>query len=63
MEALLEFIYHGEVSVDPDNLPSLLQAAQCLSIQGLAPGALHPDVITILIYPLISIAKIYPVCT
>jgi hypothetical protein len=44
MEALLEFIYHGEVSVDPDNLPSLLQAAQCLSIQGLAPGALHPDV-------------------
>lgn len=47
MEALLEFIYHGEVSVDPDNLPSLLQAAQCLSIQGLAPGALHPDVMTI----------------
>ncbi|XP_059486060.1 transcription factor GAGA [Neocloeon triangulifer] len=44
MEALLEFIYHGEVSVDPDHLPSLLQAAQCLSIQGLAPGALHPDI-------------------
>ncbi|CAB3372247.1 Hypothetical predicted protein [Cloeon dipterum] len=44
MEALLEFVYHGEVSVDPDHLPSLLQAAQCLNIQGLAPGALHPDI-------------------
>ncbi|KAF4521795.1 GAGA Associated Factor [Ephemera danica] len=43
LEALLEFVYRGEVSVDPSQLPSLLQAAHCLNIQGLAPGALHPD--------------------
>lgn len=37
LEALLEFVYRGEVSVDPSQLPSLLQAAHCLNIQGLSP--------------------------
>lgn len=37
LEALLEFVYRGEVSVDHSQLPSLLQAAHCLNIQGLAP--------------------------
>jgi hypothetical protein len=44
LEALLEFVYRGEVSVDPNQLPSLLQAAHCLSIQGLAPGAIGGEV-------------------
>ncbi|KYN32448.1 Transcription factor GAGA [Trachymyrmex septentrionalis] len=35
LESLLEFVYRGEVSVEPAQLPSLLQAAHCLSIQGL----------------------------
>lgn len=46
LEALLEFVYRGEVSVDHSQLPSLLQAAQCLNIQGLAPQtvvASHKD--------------------
>jgi hypothetical protein len=34
---LLEFVYRGEVSVDHSQLPSLLQAAHTLNIQGLAP--------------------------
>lgn len=38
LEALLEFVYRGEVSIDPNQLPSLLQAAHCLNIQGLAPA-------------------------
>jgi BTB/POZ domain len=37
LEALLEFVYRGEVSVDHSQLPSLLQAAHTLNIQGLAP--------------------------
>ncbi|XP_053595425.1 protein abrupt isoform X2 [Microplitis demolitor] len=36
LESLLEFVYKGEVSVEPSQLPSLLQAAHCLSIHGLA---------------------------
>jgi len=44
LEALLEFVYRGEVSVDPNQLPSLLQAAHCLSIQGLAPGTISGEV-------------------
>lgn len=43
LEALLEFVYRGEVNVDTSQLPSLLQAAQCLNIQGLAPQAPHKD--------------------
>ncbi|XP_066602021.1 transcription activator GAGA-like isoform X2 [Prorops nasuta] len=37
LELLLEFVYRGEVSVEPSQLPSLLQAAHCLSIHGLTP--------------------------
>jgi hypothetical protein len=44
LEALLEFVYRGEVSVDPNQLPSLLQAAHCLNIQGLAPGTVSGEV-------------------
>lgn len=40
LEALLEFVYKGEVSIDTNQLPSLLQAAHCLNIQGLAPSTL-----------------------
>ncbi|XP_069690577.1 transcription activator GAGA-like isoform X2 [Periplaneta americana] len=43
LEALLEFVYRGEVSVDPNQLPSLLQAAHCLNIQGLAPGTISGE--------------------
>ena len=42
LEALLEFVYRGEVSVDPNQLPSLLQAAHCLNIQGLALSSNTP---------------------
>ncbi|XP_011501008.1 PREDICTED: uncharacterized protein LOC105364705 isoform X2 [Ceratosolen solmsi marchali] len=37
LESILEFVYRGEVSVEPSQLPSLLQAAHCLSIHGLTP--------------------------
>lgn len=43
LEALLEFVYRGEVSVDHSQLPSLLQAAHCLNIQGLAPQTVTKD--------------------
>ena len=44
LEALLEFVYRGEVSVDHSQLPSLLQAAHFLNIQGLAPQNIpHKD--------------------
>jgi len=36
MKALLEFMYRGEVSVDQDNLSSLLKVAEGLKIKGLA---------------------------
>ena len=42
LESLLEFVYRGEVSVEPSQLSSLLQAAQILNINGLTP----PTVIT-----------------
>ncbi|XP_033213480.1 transcription factor GAGA-like [Belonocnema kinseyi] len=37
LESILEFIYRGEVSVEPSHLPSLLQAAHCLGMHGLPP--------------------------
>lgn len=43
LEALLEFVYRGEVSVDHSQLPSLLQAAHCLNIQGLVPSGVIND--------------------
>lgn len=43
LEALLEFVYRGEVSVDHSQLPSLLQAAHCLNIQGLAPQTISKE--------------------
>merc|ERR1711892_369082 len=36
MKALLEFMYRGEVSVDQENLSSLLKVAESLKIKGLA---------------------------
>jgi Cys2His2 zinc finger developmental/cell cycle regulator len=36
MKALLEFMYRGEVSIDQDNLSSLLKVAEGLKIKGLA---------------------------
>ncbi|XP_012537536.2 protein abrupt isoform X1 [Monomorium pharaonis] len=42
LESLLEFVYRGEVSVEPEQLPSLLQAGRCLCIHGLSP----PTVVT-----------------
>lgn len=39
LEHVLEFVYRGEVSVDPNQLPSLLQTAHCLNIHGLTIGA------------------------
>jgi hypothetical protein len=36
MKALLEFMYRGEVSVDQENLSSLLKVAEGLKIKGLA---------------------------
>ena len=36
MKALLEFMYRGEVSVDQENLTSLLKVAEGLKIKGLA---------------------------
>ncbi|XP_020289026.1 protein abrupt-like isoform X1 [Pseudomyrmex gracilis] len=42
LESLLEFVYRGEVSVEPSQLPSLLQAAHCLCIHGLTP----PTIVT-----------------
>lgn len=46
LEALLQFVYQGEVSVDPSQLPSLLQAAHCLDIQALSPQTLTTEVST-----------------
>lgn len=43
LEALLQFVYQGEVSVDPNQLPSLLQAAHCLDIQALSPATLASE--------------------
>ncbi|KAK7590076.1 hypothetical protein V9T40_001689 [Parthenolecanium corni] len=39
-ETILDFVYQGEVNIDSEKLPSLLQAAQLLDIQALSPTAL-----------------------
>lgn len=44
LESLLEFVYRGEVSVEPSQLPSLLQAAHCLCIHGLTPPTILTEV-------------------
>lgn len=38
LEALLIFIYKGEVNIDQKNLPALLKAAETLQIRGLSGG-------------------------
>lgn len=38
MEALLIFIYKGEVNIEQKNLPALLKAAETLQIRGLSGG-------------------------
>ena len=38
LQALVQFMYRGEVSVAPDQLPSLLSAAEWLQIKGLTEG-------------------------
>ena len=43
MKALLEFMYRGEVSVDQDNLSSLLKVAEGLKIKGLAEVSESPQ--------------------
>ncbi|XP_043472186.1 transcription factor GAGA-like isoform X3 [Leptopilina heterotoma] len=43
LETILEFVYRGEVRVEPSQLPSLLQAANCLNIHGLTPPTIVPD--------------------
>lgn len=35
LQGIVEFIYHGEVSVDQEALPSLLKSAQILKVRGL----------------------------
>ena len=35
LSGIVEFIYHGEVSIDQDCLPGFLQAAESLRIKGL----------------------------
>lgn len=45
LETILEFVYRGEVRVEPSKLPSLLQAANCLNIHGLTPPTIVPEVI------------------
>lgn len=44
LESLLEFVYRGEVSVEPSQLPSLLQAAHCLNINALMPPTIVSEV-------------------
>ena len=43
MKALLEFMYRGEVSVDQENLSSLLKVAEGLKIKGLAESTQGSD--------------------
>lgn len=43
MGTILEFVYRGEVRVEPSQLPSLLEAAKCLNIHGLTPPTILPE--------------------
>lgn len=36
MEALIRFMYHGEVHIGQDQLPDFLRTAQTLQVRGLA---------------------------
>ncbi|XP_065214138.1 transcription activator GAGA-like isoform X2 [Planococcus citri] len=40
LETILNFVYHGEINIVAEKLPSLLQAAQFLDIRALSPAAL-----------------------
>lgn len=42
LEALLVFIYKGEVNIEQKNLPALLKAAETLQIRGLSGGDIFP---------------------
>jgi len=39
LRGIVEFVYHGEVSVDQEELPSLLRTAQLLRVKGLTDEA------------------------
>jgi len=39
LEALLCFVYKGEVNIDQDDLPALLKAAESLQIRGLCTAS------------------------
>ena len=41
VEAVLNFIYHGEVNLEQDNLQTFLEVAEDLEVKGLAPGKDH----------------------
>jgi len=41
LSGIVEFIYHGEVSIDQDCLPGFLQAAESLRIKGLTEDKKH----------------------
>lgn len=59
MEALLRFMYNGEVSVSNEQLPSVLHTARMLQVKGLAdvPSKHYPNNkrvrIFLLYYPVI----------
>ncbi|KAG1660987.1 Protein bric-a-brac 2 [Nymphon striatum] len=46
LRAIIDFMYHGEVNVSQDHLPSLLKSAEALKIKGLAEMSAenHPQV-------------------
>lgn len=46
LKLLIEFMYHGEVTVSHDQLPSLLKTAETLQIKQLAEVTHHPEVDT-----------------
>lgn len=43
LEAILTFIYKGEVNIDQEKLPALLKAAETFQIRGLCGGDLTKD--------------------
>ena len=38
VEAVLKFIYHGEVNLEEANLKTFLEVAEDLEVKGLVPG-------------------------